>query len=220
MNPAPNIISLREQMRSQFPEAHAKVAPELSLKTGIGCLDALGLMAGVICEIVATKGSAGSGLLLVALIESTGEALRRPVALVDGANAFDPTQVSSAALNRLLWVRCETPEQAMRASDLLIRDGNIPRVLLDLQLCSEKAIRQIPSQAWHRLRLLAEKNGVTLCTFTSFATVPCARSRLILQQQYPLESLDESPATLLENLEGVSSKRGNGFHAQESVLAG
>ena len=35
-------------------------------------------------------------------------------------------------LSRLLWVRCRGAAEAMKAADLILRDGNLPLVLLDL----------------------------------------------------------------------------------------
>ena len=173
---AANILSFREDLQARFPEAHAVRQMGSSVLTGIPCVDAAGITPGHITEFVSPCGSTGSGLVLAALMEGAEETLREQVALVDGADAFDPRTLSPQALGRLLWLRCHEVQKAVRATDLLLRDGNIPRVLLDLQLCPERALRQVPSQAWHRLRLLAERGGATLCVFTPLQAVPCARS--------------------------------------------
>ena len=43
-------------------------------------------------------------------------------ALVDARDAFDPISAEAAGvkLKHLLWVRCKTVDQALRATDLLI----------------------------------------------------------------------------------------------------
>jgi hypothetical protein len=214
-----NVISLREALRVKFPEAHAhvhaSVAVSAALHTGWACLDALCLRDGTIAEIVDERGSAGSGLLLLALMEAEREDLKPRVALVDGADAFDPCSASQETLKHLLWVRCRDAGRAIRAADLLLRDGNMTRVLLDLQLCPAHALRQIPAPAWHRLRMLAEKAGTLLCTFTSFQMVPCARSRLFLEHAHEVRDLDKRRESLLAELTGRVQQRGIGQRGQE-----
>lgn len=205
---APNILPFRELLQARFPEAHAIRKMGSAVLTGIPCVDAAGVTPGQITEFVSPCGSAGSGLILAALMEGQEETLREQVALVDGADAFDPRAVSPQALARLLWLRCRQVQKAVRATDLLLRDGNIPRVLLDLQLCPEREVRQIPSQAWHRLRLLAERGGAALCVFTPFQAVPCARSRLLLDRPLSLATLDEERPALLASLHGRVIRRG------------
>jgi hypothetical protein len=204
----PNILPFRELLQARFPEAQAIRKMGSAVLTGIPCVDAAGVTPGQITEFVSPCGSAGSGLILAALMEAEEETLREQVALVDAADAFDPRALSPQALDRLLWLRCRQLQKAVRATDLLLRDGNIPRVLLDLQLCRERDVRQIPSQAWHRLRLLAERGGVALCVFTPFQAVPCARSRVLLDRPLPLEMLDEERSTLLTALNGRVIRRG------------
>ncbi|TLD69424.1 hypothetical protein FEM03_17420 [Phragmitibacter flavus] len=207
-----NVISLREVLREQYPEAHAHALSsggEMgAIQTGWACLDGMRLMQGTVAEIVDERGSAGAGLLLLALMEAERESLRPRVALVDGADAFDPASASMETLNRLLWVRCRDANRAIRAADLLLRDGNITRVLLDLQFCPAQALRQIPAPAWHRLRMLAEKAGTLLCAFTSFQMVPCARARLFLEETHAVEALDGSREGLLSELRGRVQQRG------------
>lgn len=199
---AAQIIAFKDLLRDRFPLAHAAKPAATAMPTGLACLDALGLTAGSICEIVSTSASSGTGLLLVSLIRGQKDSLRQPVALVDAADAFDPASVSPEVLEQLLWLRCRRVERAMQATDLLLRDGNMPRVLLDLQLCPAREVREVPAQVWHRLRLLAEKSGTVLCAFTAFQTVPCARSRLVLEQSYDLEAMEIKREVLLAALKG------------------
>jgi hypothetical protein len=196
------IIAFKDLLSERFPEAHAVKLPSPTLSTGLACLDAAGMMAGSICEIVSTHVSSGAGLLRVALLTGEKETSRQPAALVDAADAFDPASVPQEALEQLLWLRCRNVDQAMQAADLLLRDGNIPRVLLDMQWCVAREVRQVPAPVWHRLRILAEKSGATLCAFTPFQTVPCAKSRLLLEQPQILEAMDTSRDVLLASLKG------------------
>lgn len=219
MQPATaTILPFRAMLEARFPEAHAVRQMGSSVLTGIPCVDAVGITPGHITEFVSPLGSSGSGLLLAALIEGADETLREQVALVDGADAFDPRALSPQALGRLLWLRCRDVQKAVRAADLLLRDGNIPRVLLDLQPCPERAVREIPSQAWHRLRLLAERSGAALCAFTPFQAVPCARSRLLLDLQLPLEVLDVERPDLVASLNGRVIRRGSALEPMPMTL--
>jgi hypothetical protein len=203
-----NVVSFRQLLRERFPEAHVLPAVAEALRLGIPCLEELGVRPGCIHEIVAQQAGAGSALLLTALLEGAGEAVRQPVALVDGADGFDPLGVTSETRERLLWLRCRDAVQAVRVTDELLRDGNLMRVLVDLVLCPARQVRQIPAQAWHRLRLLTEKSGAVCCVFTSFQTVSCAWSRLVLDRPHGLEALDTSRGELLPAIRGRLMRRG------------
>ncbi len=168
------------------------------------------MLAGCIHEIVCPTRGAGAGLILSALLDSWGQEMRQPVALLDGADVFNPRNVSTETRERLLWLRCRDAAQAVRGADLLLRDGNIPRVLLDLVLCPPVSLRKIPAQAWHRLRMLAEKSGALCCVFTAFQTVPCVRSRLMMNLPHGLESMDRPRAELTAQLRGDVARRGMG----------
>ena len=193
-----NIIAMREFMRERFPEAHACTKLEIEpARTGLSLLDGLGLGKGAVTEVVGTQ--AGTGLLIACLLERE-TAVWEPTALVDGCDAFDPWSVPPAALERLLWLRCRETAQAVKATDLLLRDGNIPLVLLDLQLHQLRVVQGIPSSVWHRLRLLAEKSGTSLCVLTPGRAIPCARSRVMLEPRFTLADQHEEHRELAAKL--------------------
>lgn len=218
MKPA-EIIAFKDLLRARFPEAHALKAAAPVVQTGVPCLDAIGISAGGICEIVSSCESSGAGLLLVSLLGGENEAARQPVALVDAADAFNPVSVTDAALEQLLWVRCRAVHQAVQATDLLLRDGNISRVLLDLQWCPPREVRGIHAPVWHRLRMLAEKSGAALCAFTPFQTVPCARSRLLLETPQPMASLHQDRDQILSHLHGKTVRTGLTMPASKPAWA-
>jgi len=200
--PPAKVIALREFLRTKFPEAHApQAAPVETLRTGVSCLDVLGLGKGAITEVVGTQPGCGIGLLIAALLqrESSGIACG-PTALIDGSDAFDPWSVPAETLERLLWVRCRETMQAVKATDLLLRDGNIHLVLLDLQMQPLPAVQSLPSSIWHRLRLLAEKSGASLCAFTPCRIVPGVRSRVIVEHPFTLADLYQPPDVLAARL--------------------
>lgn len=195
------IIAFKDLLRERFREAQQVRERATVAITGIAALDAAGVGGGMITEIVSA--GAGAGLLLLALAEARGEGVRRLVALVDGADAFDPRSADAATLERLLWLRCcRDARKAVRVCDLLLRDGNLPRVLLDLRFHTTRDLRGIPANVWHRLRMLAERSAAELCVFTPSRIVPCARSRLVMEQGFSLDDLDEPRETLLARLGG------------------
>lgn len=177
---------------------------------GVSLLDALddgrGLARGSLTEIVARRRGAGVGTLISGLIQAAATGGRRyPLGLIDGADSLDPASLSDAPsaaaelCRQLLWVRCHHRiDHAIKAADLLLRDGNLPVVLLDLQLCRIRDIRQgVPggTGAWHRLRSLAEKTGTIFLAFTPEPTIPSVAWRLELDQRWTLDDIDRLPAT-------------------------
>ena len=223
MNQPAKITDIRELLRSRFPLAQATdlttdSESAVDVQTGVPCLDQMGMQPGRIHEIVCRSRGMGTGLLLAALLDSWGQEVRQPVALVDGADVFNPREVTAETRERLLWLRCHDAAQAVKGADLLLRDGNIPRVLMDLALCSDVGVRRIPAQAWHRLRMLAEKSGALCCVFTAFQTVPCARSRLLMKQPHGLDAMDRPRTELASQLRGTIVRRGMGGEAWNQNL--
>lgn len=182
--------------------------PEFPL--GLSLLDTLdggrGLPPGAFAEIVCRRRGGGAGVLIAGLIQAAAIAEHGyPLALVDGADSFDAgtlsdSPVAAAALCRhLLWIRCRHRiDHAFKATDLLLRDGNLPLVILDLQLCRNTEVRRgIPggNKAWYRLRALGERTGTTFLALTGEPIVPAAPWRLELDHTWTLDALDRLPLT-------------------------
>lgn len=109
------------------------------------------------------------------------EAARRErgfAALVDGANAFDPQTAPPALLEHLLWVRCVSVEQALRAADVLLRDENLGMVLVDLRDCDGWALKRTRSTVWYRLQRLAGRWEGVLAVLTPRPMIPSAQIRV------------------------------------------
>src|SRR6266705_3996680 len=88
---------------------------------------------GRLSEIVGPLSSGGGSLLLAFLARATSRG--GLVALVDGADAFDPETAARAGLDlrALLWVRCGGRlKPAWRAADLLARCPGFAAVALDV----------------------------------------------------------------------------------------
>lgn len=204
-----NIVQLRDFLRAKFPQAHeVRNTGAADLRTGVPCLDAAGVSIGGITEIMGESPGCGAGLVIAAMLEQRATA-REATVLVDGCDAFDPWSVRPEALERVLWVRCRELTQAVKAADLLLRDGNVPVVLLDFQLQPLRALRGLPSSVWHRLRVLAEQSGAALCVFTPCRIVGCASSRVVLEQRFTLEDQNTSRSLLTARLRARVERQKN-----------
>jgi len=130
------------------------------------------------------------------------------LALIDGRDSFDPASYGPAACARLLWIRCHHADESLRCTDLLLRDGNLPLLVLDLQLNPAAELNAIPSSSWYRLRNLARQSGTTLLAFTPRPLIPAAALQLTLTNSHLLLHL-ESPHDLTEQLQ-ITSPRPSG----------
>jgi recA bacterial DNA recombination protein len=109
---------------------------------------------GQLSEIVGPRSAGGSSLVtsLLAHAIAAGEL----VALVDGADAFDPA-AAGAALRSLFWVRTgRRLDHACRAAELLARSGGFAWVVLDLAADpaapGERQTATLSAATWIRLQ--------------------------------------------------------------------
>lgn len=198
MPSASNIVQLRELIAQRFPSVLIKSG---CLPTGIPSLDAHlqgGLGKGCITEFI--HAGAGGALVLVSLLRAAASANRR-VALIDGLDSFDPQPLEAGILSNLLWVRCQTAAQAMRAGDLLLRDGNLPLVLLDLCRNPSAQLRKIPSTNWYRLQRVVEQTSTAFVAFTPSSMIGGARRKLLLRSRFTLDAIDMDQKEILEQVE-------------------
>lgn len=147
---------------------------------------------GHLSEIVAPRPSSGIPLVILELL---AEKRDLPLVLVDSGDGFDPASYGNAFCRRLLWIRCDRTGQALQCVDLLLRDGNLPLVLLDLHLVCERELRQLPAALWHRLKTQARDSGTALVAMTPRPLIPSPQRRLVLGSRFSLDHLElESPA--------------------------
>jgi hypothetical protein len=205
--PPTNLIQLRQLLADKFPGLGTR-ADELPLppadgwKTGLPGVDAAGGIPGsAITELVARHGAGGASLLAWWMRRAADEG--RFVALVDGLDSFDAAVESHEVLSRLLWLRCRSADEAMKAADLVLRDGNIPFVFLDLALNPAAQVRRIPSPAWHRFQRITEERGVTLVVATPEPVASPARLRLTLRARLELDALECDADELARDLDIV-----------------
>ena len=180
-------LDLRGRVLSPFNYRDRNVFEVVS--TGIPSLDAVvgGLPRGAMTEICGPPCSGRTSLLLSALAARTGEG--EACALVDARDSFDPGLASAAgvALEKLLWVRCQNADQALRAADLLIQGGGFGLVAVDLSDVAPKIVRYVPLNAWFRFRRAVEDTPTILMVIEQEANAKTCASLVLRLKARPAE---------------------------------
>ena len=200
------IKALRELLAEKYPANERKSSGVF--RTGLAEIDETegGVRRGAVTEVVGPV-SAGS-LLLSALLLSVYEQATFG-ALIDGSGCFDPQSADPATLPRLLWVRCLEVLQAVKAADLLLRDGNLPLIVLDLQNASLRSIRRVPATTWHRFQRLTEPTGTAFLILSTQPLVEGAQVRIAMRQRWTLDAMRQRRSKLLERLHAQVFRRQN-----------
>jgi hypothetical protein len=203
------IIDLRKALAERFPQRSQPATTVLP--TGIPFLNQItggGFPKSAITELISPRASAGSASLIHALLKSA-EQDRHFIALIDGSDSFDPGSANNSALQHLLWVRCRKAFDAVKAADLLLRDGNFPLVIVDLVLNEPAELRKIPQTSWYRLQRLAEAVPTACLIINRQTLVSSAQLKIVLENSWTLADLEKENA--------ISSLR---FSVKRSQLGG
>jgi hypothetical protein len=197
------IDQLRNELRRKFPGAHAPVWRMEEAAEEFFALNRLeAFRSGTISELIPTGPCPVFGLLLAGWLGNPERCVDFPeVVLVDGGEGFDPDSFTRGACSRVLWVRCGSALGMIQAGDLMVRDGNIPTVIMDAVGMDVKQLRSIPASAWWRLKQGAEKTGCRLLVMSPVPLVPCASLRLALAADLSLEDFDQPRSELLSRLQ-------------------
>lgn len=186
-----SIVDLRNLLAERFPQQAPP--PHLRLATGLHLIDEAidgGLPKSAITELSSPNVSAGTALLICALLERAhrdGYFL----GLIDGRDSFDPESLGQARLRNLLWVRCTKAFDAVKAADLLLRDGNFPLIILDLVLNVPEELRKIPQTTWYRLQRLVEAAPTAFLVLTRASILSSAQLKLSLDNAWTLADLEQ-----------------------------
>ena len=189
------LIDLRQLLAEKFPQTTPSVTQ--CLATGIPAIDdpmGGGLPKNAITELTAPNPSAGSALLIHALLQ-TAHRNGFFLALIDGRDSFDPHTSGSLVLPNLLWIRCRKAAHAIQAADLLLRDGNFPLVVLDLVLNAAEELRKIPQTHWYRLQRLVEAAPTAFLVLTRRSMISSAQLKISLDNAWRLEDLEKENLT-------------------------
>jgi len=184
------LIDLRKLLAERFP--HLTSPTTSTLPTNSDFLDRVsggGLPKSAITELITPKQSAGSASFIHALLQSA-QRDRHFVALIDGSDSFDPGSSDNAAFQHLLWVRCHKAFDAIKAADLLLRDGNFPLVIVDLVLNTPDELRKIQQTSWYRLQRLVEAVPTACLIINRQGMVASAQLKIVLENSWTLEALE------------------------------
>lgn len=188
------VVNLRRLVEERFPKSHVSTPGYFC--SGVSRLDQAiggGLPKSAITELITPQTSAGSASLLQGLIQS-GQRHGYFLALIDGRDSFDPGPLGNESLRCLLWVRCRQALEAIKAADLLLRDGNFPLVMVDLVLNSLAELRKIPQTTWYRLQRLVEASPTACLVLSQQSMVASAQLKIVLENSWTLESLKDEEA--------------------------
>lgn len=211
----PGLTELRQLLAEKYPEA--KPGAQGCMTTGIASLDEAegGLRCGAVTELTSTP--ANGALFIDRLLEKTCES-KSFAALVDAGGAFDPDSYSEATLARLLWVRCQDEALAVKAADLLLRDANIPLLLVDFQALPPVQLGKIPANTWHRFQRLVEQTSLIFVILTKHRAVESAQVRITLDNRWTLDAQRRSRRELAAALQArVVLRRSAGGVAAPSL---
>jgi hypothetical protein len=206
--PAANVIQLRQLLKEKLPDLRLgfdglQVQRQIFWPTGLPQIDETlqgGLPKGALTEITASQRGSGSALLMSWLLRRAAQE-NQIIALVDGHDSFDVTAFEPEVLSRLLWVRCNSAEEALRAADLVLRDGNLSFVLLDLIANPATQLRKIPSTTWFRFQRIVEQTTTVCIVLTPQPTVSPAQARITLgASRFSLSALESEPDALIGEL--------------------
>lgn len=187
------VVDLKKLLAERFPATPPSRSARL--QTGLAFLDAAsegGLPKGAITELISPRLSAGSASLIAALLQAAARA-RYFLALIDGRDSFDPQPLGNDSLRHLLWVRCQHALEAIKAADLLLRDGNFPVVIVDLVLNPASDFK-IPQTSWYRLQRLVEPTSTAFLVLTRQSMVASAHLKLVLDHAWTLSTFEEQNA--------------------------
>ena len=179
---AGKVARLRSLLAEKFPAMQRRAGGVFP--TGLADIDAAegGVRRAALTEL---STASGAGALFIHAMLGAVRRERCFAALVDAARSFEPDGPASS-LARLLVVFCEEAMQAVKAADLLLRDGNVSLIMLDLQAAPARQLRGIPANTWHRLQRLAEQTTAAFVVLTPQPMVEAAQVRITAGEGWTL----------------------------------
>ena len=199
---ASSLTILRQQMRAQFPVAHETGKPSFSYSLSANLPE---FPSGALSELTPAHPASGLSLILAEILSTdldqahgerspcnTSVSSDSPIALIDGHDSFDPGSYDADSCSRLLWLRCHDSRESLHCCDLLLHDGNLPLLVLDLLLTPLRELYLIPNSSWYRLRNLAKRSNTSVLLFTPQHLIPCAALQLALDSTFTLSDLERN----------------------------
>jgi hypothetical protein len=196
--------ALRALVAEKFPQSPRR--QEGRLPIGCKAFDQKGgFLRGAVTEVC---GSIAGGVLLLAAVVNTAMRDGFFVGLIDAANSFEPSDWTDEHLSRILWVMCGAAGPAIKAADILLRDGNLPVVVLDLQMLPMSQLQCIPASTWHRFQRVIEPTATVLTVMTPQPVVEGAAARMAIRTDLTLDAMHLPRPALWEHLDVQIFERG------------
>jgi len=195
MSVSPKIIELRKILAERYPQQTG--TRSLCIPTGWSPLDSLlggGLPKGAIVQLLIPNISSGGAIVLHEIIEAMHD-ISQYVALIDSKDCFEPAADHHPLL---LWIRCNNVLQALKATDLILRDGNLSLVILDFKENLDKELRKIPRSAWYRFQRIIEEKRNTLLTITRHPIVNSAQITISTMHRLSMDDLSTQRTDLIK----------------------
>lgn len=156
-----------------------------------------GLPRGQLTEIVAQGEGGGSGLVFAELLAKARREQRYAM-LFDVGCGFTPESFPEADLESLLWVGCESAQEAVEALDIASRDENFQLFLLDLRSCEPSDWYSVRANQWYRVLGQLRPREAMAVIFARKAVTAASKHRLSVEAGLSVDCLDRERAELLE----------------------
>jgi recombination protein RecA len=198
--------------RNVFPTVASGI-PEIDSLTG-------GLPRGALTEIFGPVCSGGTSFLFSALSARTGQ--EEACALIDGSDTFDPCSAAAAGvdLKKLLWVRCHSIDQTLRATDLLLQSGGFSFIAVDVSDISPKLVRHVPLDSWFRFRRAVEDTPTILLLLSRESNAKTCASLVLHLESYRVSWLKPASISGADSSSRTNSHIHEVWHSSAWVLDG
>jgi recombination protein RecA len=187
--------------------------PEIDSLTG-------GLPRGALTEIYGAACSGGTSFLFSALSARTEH--EEACALIDGSDTFDPCSAAAAGvdLKKLLWVRCHSIDQTLRATDLLLQSGGFSFIAVDVRDIAPKLVRHVPLDSWFRFRRAVEDTPTILLLFSRESNAKTCASLVLHLEGHAVRWLKSAPTSGADSASPANSHINDRRHSSVWLLDG
>ena len=109
--------------------------------------------------------------------------------------------------------------EAIKAADLLLRDGNFPLVIVDLVLNPASELCKIPQTSWYRLQRLVEATSSACLVLNRQSMVSSAQVKIVLENFWTLETFADDDACSRLRFRIQRSHRKSEVRSQRSEIS-
>lgn len=193
-----------------------------NVSTGVAEIDSLtgGLPRGALTEVFGPACAGTTSFLFSALSARTEH--QEACAFIDGSDTFDPCSAAAAGvdLKKLLWVRCRSIDQALRATDLLLQSGGFSFIAVDLSDISPKLVRHVPLDSWFRFQRTVEDTSTILVLLSRESNAKTCASLVLRMESNAIRWLKPAPISAAASCLHADSHADGECHSSAWLLDG